>query len=101
NTFPSQRSAEGARTEAPEAFLSASIHVIPGEDPAEFDALVRGYREQLSPDGPVEDFFFTTLLLCDWRKRRLLRIESQFLRILSKGKDPISVLIEGYSAEGG
>jgi len=68
-------------------FLSSHFHVIPGEDPAEFDALVRSYLSQFIPQGPAEGFFLQTMVLCDWAKRRLTRWETQALRLFKPYED--------------
>src|SRR6185369_9741005 len=62
-----------------EGFLSARFHVIPGEDPAEFEALVRDYRRQFPTVGPAEAWFLQTMILCDWKKRRFAHFEVRAL----------------------
>src|SRR6478672_4984391 len=68
-------------------FLSSRFHVIPGEDPAEFDALVLDYRRQFNPNGPAEAFFFQTMVLCDWKKRRLAHFETRILPLIKPFAD--------------
>ncbi len=56
--------------------------IIPGEDPAELEALAHDYHEQFRPDGPEETFLVETLIRADWNKRRLRRIETEIFRSL-------------------
>ena len=65
-----------------ESFLASGFHCIPGEDPAEFDTLVRDYRRQFDPQGPCERFYLETMILCDWKKRRLARSETKLLNCI-------------------
>jgi hypothetical protein len=60
---------------------------IPGEDPAELEALALEYRQQFNADGPLEGFLVETLVQADWNRRRYTRIEAHFLQVLIAGKD--------------
>jgi hypothetical protein len=55
--------------------IDAQSRVIPGEDPAEFDALAESYREQFQPMTPVEVALLDSLITADWELRRLRKIE--------------------------
>lgn len=81
--------------------LDARCFVIPGEDPAGFEALVREYREQFLPAGPVERFLVDTLIQCDWKKRRLTRAENQFLRLIARTLTGSSELLRAAYESGG
>jgi hypothetical protein len=59
----------------------AHFLVIPGEDPAELEALALEYHRRFRPDGPLEAFFVETLVKADWDRRRYARIEAQYLRV--------------------
>jgi hypothetical protein len=86
---------------APKDSLDAHLHVIPGEDPADLEALAREYRTQFHPVGPVERFLVDTLIQCDWKKRRLTRAENQFLRVISEAfHDYSEPLGAGYEFDG-
>ena len=68
--------------------VDARSLVIPGEDPAELEALTLDYRETFHPVGPLEDFLVETLVAGDWNRRRYTRIEAQLVRLLSTSQDP-------------
>src|SRR5437764_10247347 len=77
------RSPEGksaSRFNALKHGLDADSLVLPGEDPAEYDALVRGYHESLNPATPEECFHVDTMIRADRNKRRLGHVEAQLYR---------------------
>src|SRR5690348_17125994 len=61
--------------------LKTGIHVqaqvIPGEDPAELEALAAGYHQQFPAATPLECFLVDALIHADWQLRRLHRLEAQ------------------------
>ena len=65
--------------------IDAASIVIPGEDPAELEALAAGYFDQFQPDGPVQRFLVETMIHSEWNKRRLARAEAQLLRSAMAG----------------
>jgi hypothetical protein len=95
NRLNAQRST-GPRTEAGKAAsrfnalkygIEARSLVIPGEDPAELEALALDYHQQFYPVGPLEDYLVQTLVQADWNRRRYTRIEAQVLQLLLAGQD--------------
>ena len=83
STGPS--SAEGkdaTRFNALKLGIYAQSAVIPGEDPAEFEALAAAYHHQFQPVGPLEARLVETIIQSDWMERRLNRIETEMLRHL-------------------
>jgi hypothetical protein len=66
-----------ARFNALKHGMDAQSLIIPGEDPADLDALAHDYHEQFRPHGPEEMFLVETLIRADWNKRRLRRIETE------------------------
>lgn len=79
------RSPEGksaSRFNALKHGLDAHSVVIPGEDPAEYDALARDYHAEQNPQTPSEIFHVDTMLRADWQKRRLQRVEAQLYRAI-------------------
>jgi hypothetical protein len=68
--------------------VDARSLVIPGEDPAELEALTLDYRQTFHPVGPLEDFLVETLVAGDWNRRRYSRIEAQLVRLLAASQDP-------------
>jgi hypothetical protein len=69
--------------------LDAASIVIPGEDPAAYDALAADYHRQFHPQSAVEHFHVDTLIRSDWQKRRLQRVEAKLYRaLLAEGATP-------------
>src|ERR1017187_1138116 len=98
------RSAEGksaSRFNALKHGIDAASIVIPGEDPAEYDALAADYLDDFSPQSPSESFHVQTMLRADWQKCRLLRVEADLSRTLlaeSPGASFASALLSDSSA---
>src|SRR6478735_611147 len=79
------RSAEGksaSRFNALKHGIDAASIVIPGEDPADYDALAAGYHRDFRPQSPSESFHVDTMLRADWQKRRRQRVEADLHRTL-------------------
>jgi hypothetical protein len=55
--------------------IDAESLIIPGEDPAELEALAEDYRRQFKPVAPVEIFLVDALVTADWELRRLRKIQ--------------------------
>jgi hypothetical protein len=70
--------------------MDAASIVIPGEDPAVFEAISDDYHRQFDPQSALEQFHVDTLIRSDWQKRRLQRTEAKLYRAL---------LAEGPTAE--
>jgi hypothetical protein len=62
--------------------IDAASIVIPGEDPADYEALVADYHRDFHPRSPSETFHVDTMLRADWQKRRLQRVEADLHRTL-------------------
>src|SRR6185295_2251611 len=74
------RSVEGksaSRFNALKHGIDAASVVIPGEDPADYDALAADYHRDFRPESPSEAFHVDTMLRADWQKRRLHRVRRQ------------------------
>jgi len=79
------RSVEGksvSRLNALQHGVNAQLPIIPGEDPAEYQALVTEYHERFQPRTPDERYHVQTMIDADWQKRRLTRLETQLYDIL-------------------
>jgi hypothetical protein len=63
--------------------LEADSLVIPGEDPAELEALALDYQRQFDPQGPQERFLVEAIVSADWNLRRYRRLEAQIYRALA------------------
>ena len=59
--------------------LLAKQTVIPGEDPADFEALLSSYEDTFQPTNPVEDALVRQIADADWRLQRISRLETAFL----------------------
>ena len=73
------RSVEGksvSRFNALKHGMDAASIVIPGEDPADYDALVAHYLHEYRPQSASESFHVDTMLRADWHKRRLQSVEA-------------------------
>jgi hypothetical protein len=80
-----------ARFNALKHGMDAQALIIPGEDPADLDALAHDYHEQFRPYGPEETFLVETLIRADWNKRRLRRIETQLFHALRAEQEAAGV----------
>src|SRR5450755_2927716 len=79
------RSVEGKSTSRFNALkhgIDAASIVIPGEDPADYDALAAQYHHDFRPQSSSEFFHVDTMLRADWQKHRLLRVEADLHRTL-------------------
>ena len=79
------RSAEGksaSRFNALKHGIDAASIVIPGEDPADYDALAAAYHHDFRPESASETFHVDTMLRADWQKRRLQRVEADLHRTI-------------------
>src|SRR3954464_7989452 len=72
--------------------LDAKSVIIPGEDPAEYDALAAGYRDEFRPASPSETFLVDAMIRADWSKRRLQPMETELYRTLMT-ENPGSTLV--------
>ncbi|MBZ5581630.1 MAG: hypothetical protein LAQ30_05385 [Acidobacteriia bacterium] len=100
------RSEEGkaaSRFNALKYGIEARSLVIPGEDPAAFEALAQDYREQFHPVGPLEDYLVETLVQSDWNRRRLARIQAQVIGAFlaapaAPAESPLALVFTGGAA---
>ena len=59
--------------------LTAQRIMVPGESPDDFEALVQRLIMELEPEGEIELQLVEQIASSMWRKRRILRIESEVL----------------------
>src|SRR5579864_3970514 len=57
--------------------IDAWSHIIPGEDPADLEALTAAFLAQYQPADPTQLALVDTLISTEWIQRRLRRIEAQ------------------------
>jgi hypothetical protein len=82
--------------------VHAESQIIPGEDPAELDALTHSYYDELQPQGPVQQHYVDRLILCDWLRRRYHRIQAELIDQLAweveeRSKDDESGFLAGQA----
>ena len=78
-----------SRFNALKSGIDAASQVIPGEDPADLQAVNADYRTQFAPATPLENFLVDSLVYADWQMRRLRKIEAQLWRAQAEtGLDP-------------
>jgi hypothetical protein len=93
------RSAEGksaSRFNALKHGIDAASIVIPGENPADYDALVAQYQQEYQPRSASESFHVDTMTRADWHKRRLQNVEADLYHTVlseSPGKSLAAVLL--------
>ena len=66
-----------SRLNALKSGIHAKSQVVPGEDPAELEALAEGYHQDWAPTSHLECFLVDSLVRADWLLRRLSRIEAE------------------------
>uniref|UniRef100_Q01W00 Uncharacterized protein n=1 Tax=Solibacter usitatus (strain Ellin6076) TaxID=234267 RepID=Q01W00_SOLUE len=59
--------------------LTARAAIIPGEDPAELEALTTQYLEEFDPAGAVEQHLVQTMIRAIWMQQRCDRVEAAYL----------------------
>ncbi len=76
--------------------LTALKFVLPTEDRDEFYHLRDAYLQRFQPADPVEQRLVETLVLCDYRLRRLITIETNLLsnEMAHHGPNPDPLLID-------
>jgi hypothetical protein len=70
--------------------LYAETLVLPGEDPAEFDAMLDRLDAEHQPATPTEEIFVSQIAMASWRRARVQRMEVAFYKNEHKdliGKD--------------
>ncbi len=93
------RSVEGksaSRFNALKHGIDAASIVIPGEDSANYDALVTQYQQEYRPQSASESFHVDTMIRADWHKRRLENVEADLYHTVlaeSPGNSLAAVLL--------
>ena len=60
--------------------LYAETLILPGEDPAEFDALLDRLDAEHQPATPTEEIFVSQIAMASWRRLRVQRMEAAFYK---------------------
>ncbi|MCC7498454.1 MAG: hypothetical protein IT160_12805 [Bryobacterales bacterium] len=74
------RSLEGKKKASANATrhgLAGAFHLLPGEDPAQWAALLHAYREEFRPTGVHEDFLVLQLAQSRWKMDRIGRLQAE------------------------
>jgi hypothetical protein len=61
--------------------IDAKSLIIPGEDPADLDALKETYLLNFHPADPHQLALVDTLIATEWTQRRFRRIEAQLWKL--------------------
>ena len=78
--------------------LDAESLIIPGEDPAAYDALAADYRDEFRPATPSETFHVDAMIRADWQKRRLQPLEAELYKTIlaeNPGASLVVALLSG------
>src|SRR4051812_49183383 len=81
--------------------LDAQSVIIPGEDPAAYDALAAEYRDEFQPSTPSETFHVDTMIRADWQKRRLQPLETELYKTImdeNPGASLVAAILSGSPA---
>jgi hypothetical protein len=81
--------------------LDAASVIIPGEDPAAYDALAADYRAEWDPATPSDNFHVDTMIRADWQKRRLQPLETELYKTIlaeTPGATLVAALLSGTPA---
>ena len=79
------RSVEGktvSRFNSLKSGIFSKSRLLPGEDPAELEALIQSYRATYEPVGQHEVELVDTMIQASWTQRRLDRLENELLNQL-------------------
>src|SRR5438270_859066 len=60
--------------------LYAETLILPGEDPAAFEALLHGFDAEYQPATPTEKGFVNQIAMATWRRARIQRMEAAFYK---------------------
>src|SRR5690349_21655966 len=60
--------------------LYAETLILPGEDPADFDALLDRLDAEHQPTTPTEETFVSQIAMASWRRARVQRMEAAFYK---------------------
>jgi hypothetical protein len=96
---PAPRKSTGPKTEAGKAAssknalrhgLASGTILIPGEDPAEFQALEDALFDQYKPADPTQTLLVHDMAKHHWLKDRALRLQGEALSLATPGEIPAS-----------
>jgi len=75
--------------------LASSTVIMPGEDPAEYQALEQSLLQQFQPKNPVETILVTAMAKHHWLSRRAIRLQAEVLAPANrkKGEIPSSLAV--------
>src|SRR6266581_3177049 len=68
--------------------LYAETLILPGEDPAAFEALLDRFDAEHQPATPTEEAFVSQIAMATWRRARIQRLEAAFYKNRHKESIP-------------
>ena len=74
--------AQSRRNALKHGIFAANMFVY-GENPSEYEELLDALREDLAPEGALEEVLAEKIAICVWRGRRVLRCEGGLVRALA------------------
>lgn len=84
----SKKGKEKSRRNAVKHGIFAKVVLLENEPPAQFDALLQGFRTDLQPEGTLEGMLVEKLAALMWRYRRMLIAERAEIRIEQRDSSP-------------
>jgi hypothetical protein len=93
---PNAQKSTGPRSVEGKHGVDAASIVIPGEDPADYEALVAEYQREYPARCASESFHVETMIRADWLKRRLEKVEAELYHTVlseSPGKSLATALL--------
>jgi hypothetical protein len=98
---PNAQKSTGLRSVEAKHGIDAASIVLPGEDPAEYEALVAEYHREFPVRCASESFHVETMIRADWQKRRLEKVEAELYQTVfseSSGKFLAAALLSSTPA---
>ena len=87
-----------SRFNALKSGINAQAQVIPGEDPADLEAMSAGYHQEWAPTTWLERFLVDSLVRADWLLQRLSRLEAGLWTMAQPSDQPTAApLGEAYT----
>jgi len=79
--------------------LAAETVVVPGEDPAQFQALLDDYVAEYQPATLIEESLVRQFVMAEWRLLRLHRMESAFYNLRHKREMNVRLEYHDFNAD--
>lgn len=101
------RTPEGMKTSSANATrhgLTGTFHLLPGENPEDYAALLRAYESEFHPATPHEEFLVSQLAQSRWKLDRIERLQAeavnQMLAATGPAQSPDASIVTALSQPG-